>query len=153
MAKFSLSMSFPNFLYPSDYLEANLKDNIILSIIISVSLTNWICSFYFCVSWGYIVAFLQVLTIRSNISYVNFSPLLFSFLRPLISWIVSTDIILAFAYMYTHFLHTVHPSNPFAQNLPHNWCQPSPWVWVLSLPVLQFCRRKKRKEKWKNMTF
>jgi hypothetical protein len=64
------------------------------------------------------------------------------------SWIVSTGIIFAFAYICTLYLHHIHPPTIVHCHFP----PPTGTNTLLPTgPVLQFCRRKK--EKKKEMTF
>jgi hypothetical protein len=89
---------------------------------------------------------------------LEFTPLPTALLYPpsFIPGIVSTGIIFELTYICAHFLHHIHPPTPFpptssllplAPNtlLPGNTCSTPPVLW--------FCRRKKRKDKEKNMTF
>jgi hypothetical protein len=74
--------------------------------------------FYCCDEWGYIVAFTQVLTMDQI--YMS-SPLQFLFFisPPLIPGVVSTGIIFAFTYMFTHFIACYsHSSVPLPNTFP-----------------------------------
>jgi hypothetical protein len=74
----------------------------------------------------------------------------------LIPGVVSTSIIFTFTYMCTHFIALYSPSYLLSPTLyPSHWCQPSPLGRTCStLLFSNFVRRKKkRKDKTKNMTF
>jgi hypothetical protein len=66
----------------------------------------------------------------------------------LITEVISTGIIFAFTYMCTHFLYYIHPPTPFLHHLllPTD-ASPAPGQDLFHPLVLQFCRRKKRKDK------
>jgi hypothetical protein len=69
----------------------------------------------------------------------------------LIPGVVSTYINFAFTHMCTHFLHCIHPPNPFSWHLPpYTGASPLPGKDLFRPPVLQF---HKRKGKMENMTF
>jgi hypothetical protein len=70
--------------------------------------------FFIVVVWGYIVAFIKVLTIYQIyhrwIHTLHHSPL---FPYPLISRMVSTSIIFPLTSICTSYLHYIHPPMPF----------------------------------------
>jgi hypothetical protein len=70
---------------------------------------------------------------------------------------VSIGIMFAFTYMCTQYLHHIHPPIPLftssSISLVPNLPLPTPRQDLFYPPVLLFCRRKKRKDKNKNMRF
>jgi hypothetical protein len=87
----------------------------------------------------------------SNISYLNSPPPLLSFISPpLIPETVSTDVVFAFTYMYTHYLHHVHPPTLFPAPSPPPATPPGRTCSALLFS--DFCRRKNIKYK-RNMAF
>jgi hypothetical protein len=99
--------------------------------------------YYCCAEWGYIVAFIKVLTMyqiyHTWIHPLHRSPLLPS---PPIPGTVSTGIIFAFTDMCTCFLHHSHP--PFPTTSPLPLMSTSPKQDMFHPPILLFCRRKKK---------
>jgi hypothetical protein len=91
----------------------------------------------------------------SNMSYMISPPQPFSlFPSPPIPGVVSTGIIIVFIYMCTHFFAPYSPSYPIFLSLsPPTGANPAPGQHMFHFPVLWFCRRKKREDKMKNMTF
>jgi hypothetical protein len=121
------------------------------------SLQNFILFIFFIVVLGegtlwYLQRFLQC-SWSSILEFTTF--IIFLYLLPLIPGMVSTAIIFAFTYMCTHYFQCTHPLIPFSHHLSPltgaNTLHPGKDLFCPL--VLQFCRRKKVKDKKKNMTF
>jgi hypothetical protein len=95
--------------------------------------------------WGYIVAFTKLLTIyqiyHSWSHPIHCSPL---FHPAPIPGIVSVNVIFTCTYMCTQYQHYIHPPTPTPHILPTLTSTYPPRQDLFCLPVLRFCKRKKK---------